>query len=72
MKAIHRALRPGGELAVIDFRTGPGAGAWVNSHARGGEEMAVAEITGDGFRLVERSELLRRNYFLRFRKEAAR
>ena len=69
MAAVREALRPNGELVVIDFRTGPGAGAWVNSHARGGEEMAAREIEEDGFRLVERSDLLRRNYFLRFRKE---
>lgn len=69
MAAVREALRPNGELVVIDFRTGPGAGAWVNSHARGGEEMAMREIERDGFRLVERSDLLRRNYFLRFRKE---
>ena len=69
MAAVREALRPGGELVVIDFRTGPGAGAWVNSHARGGEAMAMKEIEEDGFRLVERSDLLRRNYFLRFRRE---
>lgn len=68
MAAVREALRPGGELVVIDFRTGPGAGAWVNSHARGGEALAIAEIKGDGFELVERSDLLKRYYFLRFRK----
>ena len=68
MRAVHEALRPGGEVVVIDFRTGPGAGAWVNSHVRGDEAQTAREIEESGFRLVERSDLLRRNYFLRFRR----
>ncbi len=67
MAAVREALRPTGEVVVIDFRSGPGAGAWVNQHVRGGEAMAVREIEADGFELVGRYDFMQQYYFLRFR-----
>jgi predicted methyltransferase len=68
LDAIRRALRPGGELVIIDFRTDPAiASAWVQGHVRAGREQVIAEVEAAGFRLVEDLNLLTRNFFLRFR-----
>jgi ubiquinone/menaquinone biosynthesis C-methylase UbiE len=72
MASIHRALRPGGTLVVIDFERGEGAPQWVRHHARIGREQALEEISGFGFELLEDADFLQQNYFLRFRKVDAR
>lgn len=67
MQSIRRALKPGGQLIVIDFRKIPGvSSAWVMGHVRAGQSEVVREIESAGFRLVEDSDLLKANYFLRF------
>ena len=69
LESIHQALRPGGVLAVIDFRRMPGvSNAWILGHVRAGREQVIAEIEEAGFRLVDEPVVLRSNYFLRFRK----
>jgi len=70
LAAIKKSLRPGGDLVVIDFERIAGfSSGWVMSHVRTGRDEVIAEIEGAGFQLVEqRPELLRGNYFLRFRK----
>jgi predicted methyltransferase len=69
LASIHAALRPGGELVVIDFKRIPGVSdPWVLSHVRGGEEEFRQEIEAAGFELVERRDFMRTQYFLRFRK----
>lgn len=67
MASIHRALRPGGKLVVIDFRRVPGySSAWVMQHVRAGKDTIIGEIEAAGFRFVEEKPLLRTNYFLVF------
>ena len=67
MRSIRRALKPRGEVIVIDFRKMPGVStAWVMGHVRAGQLTVVREIESAGFRLVEDSHLLQSNYFLRF------
>jgi predicted methyltransferase len=67
MKSIRRALRPGGSVVVIDFRKIPGFSTrWVMGHVRVNEAVVVQEIESAGFRLVEDSDFLRTNYYLRF------
>jgi predicted methyltransferase len=67
MKSIRRALRPGGSVVVIDFRKIPGLSTrWVMGHVRANEPVVVQEIESAGFRLVEDSDFLRTNYYLRF------
>ena len=67
MKSIRRALKPGGSVVVIDFRKIPGASSqWVMGHVRANESAVVQEIESAGFRLVEDSDFLKTNYFLRF------
>jgi predicted methyltransferase len=69
LASIHAALRPGGELVLIDFKRIPGVSdPWVLSHVRGGEQEFQREIEAAGFELVERRDFMRTQYFLRFRK----
>lgn len=70
LESIREALRPGGELVVIDFKRIPGfSGAWVMSHVRAGEEEVTTEIQSAGFELVQRLDFMQTQYFLRFRKQ---
>ena len=68
--SIHQALRPGGDLVVIDFRRAAGvANPWVLGHVRVGEAEVSAEIEAAGFRLTERQDFMQTQFYLRFRKE---
>jgi predicted methyltransferase len=69
LRSIHTALRPGGELVVIDFRREPGLSTpWVMSHVRAGREQVLAEVELAGFQFAREEPILRGNFFLRFRK----
>lgn len=69
LASIHAALRPGGELVVVDFKRIPGvSNPWVLSHVRAGEDTVVGEIEQAGFELVERVDFMQTQYFLRFRR----
>lgn len=70
MGSIHRALRPGGRLVVIDFRRVEGESSqWILDHVRAGQEVVVKEIEECGFTLASEKDLLTDNYFLMFRRE---
>jgi len=69
LASIHRALRPGGSLVIIDFERIPGvSSAWVMNHVRAGKETVIREVEAAGFRLEKEIPLLRQNYMLRFRR----
>jgi ubiquinone/menaquinone biosynthesis C-methylase UbiE len=69
LRSIHEALRPDGELVVIDFKRVPGvSNPWVIGHVRAGEEQVSAEIEAAGFELTERLDFMQTQYFLRFRR----
>ena len=69
LRSIRDALRPGGELVVIDFQREPGlSSAWVMRHVRAGRDRVIAEIELAGLRLDREEPILRGNFFLRFRK----
>ena len=69
LASIHRALRRGGRLIIIDFRRDPRISSrWVMSHVRGDRDQVIREVQAAGFRLVDDKPLLRTNYFLEFRK----
>lgn len=69
LASFREALRAGGELVVIDFRREPGISShWILQHVRAGKDEVIEEITAEGFELVDEPDLLRDNYFLRFRK----
>jgi len=69
MASLHRALRTGGEVVVVDFKRIPGhSSEWVMNHVRAGQEVFTAEIEAAGFKKVEQADLLKDNHILRFRK----
>ncbi|MFY9342013.1 MAG: class I SAM-dependent methyltransferase [Planctomycetota bacterium] len=72
LASIHQALRPGGELVVVDFIREPGVSRqWVLDHVRAGLPVVGQEIAAAGFELVrvEDTPFLRENYMVRFRKQ---
>ncbi len=79
MRSIHRALRPGGVVVVIDFSRIEGVSReWVLDHVRAGEEETTREIVADGFEVVRDvsqapyvppAPYLEENYMVRFRKK---
>ena len=69
LRSIHSALRPSGELVVIDFKRIPGVShPWVLGHVRAGEAEVTAEIEAAGFELTERLDFMQTQYYLRFRR----
>lgn len=69
LASIHRALRRGGRLIVIDFRKQPGISSrWVMGHVRTNRDTVIREMRSAGFRLVNDKPLLQSNYFLEFIK----
>lgn len=69
MASIHRALRPGGKVVVIDFHRIEGKSReWVLNHVRAGQEVFTREIVSNGFKLVEEKRFLKENYCLVFEK----
>jgi ubiquinone/menaquinone biosynthesis C-methylase UbiE len=71
MRSIHRALRTGGALYVIDFQRIEGKSSnWILKHVRAGKEVFCREIEAAGFKLVEEKPLFKQNYFLKFRKSS--
>ncbi len=70
MASLHKALKPGGRVIVIDFQRVEGKSTpWVMSHVRAGQETFEDEIRRSGFRKVtERKNLLKENYFVEFQK----
>jgi ubiquinone/menaquinone biosynthesis C-methylase UbiE len=69
LRSIHGALRPGGELVVIDIQREPATSSpWVMHHVRAGRGQVIAEVELAGFRFTREEPILRGNFFLRFRK----
>jgi intracellular sulfur oxidation DsrE/DsrF family protein/SAM-dependent methyltransferase len=74
MASVHRALKPGGRVILVDFRRIEGESSeWVLRHVRAGQEAFEQEIVQSGFRKVrELKNLLKENYLVVFEKVAAR
>lgn len=69
LQSIREALKPGGEMVVIDFERIPGVSSpWVMQHVRAGKETFIDEIESAGFELVGEEPFMETQYFLRFRK----
>ena len=70
MASLHRALKPGGRVILIDFRRVKGVSTeWVMGHVRAGQEVFEAEILQAGFRKArEERETLKENYLVAFEK----
>jgi ubiquinone/menaquinone biosynthesis C-methylase UbiE len=70
MRSIHKALRPKGQVVLIDFHRIEGKSSdWIMSHVRAGQEVFAKEISEAGFKQLEdKKDLLKESYFLRFVK----
>jgi squalene-hopene/tetraprenyl-beta-curcumene cyclase len=69
--SIHDALRPGGQIILIDFHRIEGKSRWfVLWHVRAGQEVFVREITTAGFKVLGEEKFLKENYFVRFEKQS--
>jgi 3-mercaptopyruvate sulfurtransferase SseA len=69
MASIHKALRPGGRVIVIDFHRIEGKSEeWALEHVRAGQEVVVKEIESSGFKKVAEKKLLKENYYVVFEK----
>jgi ubiquinone/menaquinone biosynthesis C-methylase UbiE/protein tyrosine phosphatase (PTP) superfamily phosphohydrolase (DUF442 family) len=71
LASLHRALKPGGRLIIIDFeriigKTRP----WILGHVRANKETFTQEIVGAGFSLKKEVKVkgLKENYFLIFER----
>ena len=72
LASIHAALRPGGQLVLIDFHNdGQGErGEWLKGHVRAPKSVFKQEIINAGFTFQEEVDIegFEENYFLRFVK----
>jgi ubiquinone/menaquinone biosynthesis C-methylase UbiE len=69
LASIHRALRPGGRLVLIDYRRIEGqTPAWLLKHMRAGQEVFTREIEAAGFKKLDEINLLKENYLVRFER----
>jgi uncharacterized protein (TIGR01244 family) len=71
LASIHRSLRAGGTLVLIDFERIPGQSRpWIIDHVRAGKQEFRKEIEAAGFELVEEVPItgFQENYCLRFKR----
>ena len=72
MASVHRALRPGGQVVLVDFHRVEGKSSdWVLGHVRAGQEVFVKEIEAAGFKQLGEEKFLKENYLVRFEKVKA-
>lgn len=71
LASLHKALKPGGMIVLIDFKRIPGESSeFVMGHVRAGQEVFESEITAAGFEKVDEvKDLLKENYFVKFRRQ---
>jgi ubiquinone/menaquinone biosynthesis C-methylase UbiE len=73
LASIHKALRPGGALVVVEFDRREGVSApFVLEHVRASKEVFQTEIEAAGYERIESSAppALKENFYIRFRKKA--
>jgi predicted methyltransferase len=69
MASIHRALRPSGQLILVDYRRIEGKSPEpLLKHVRAGQEVFTKEIEAAGFKVVDQANFLKGNYLVRFEK----
>jgi len=69
MNSIHRALRAGGRVVLVDFKRIEGVSSeWVMDHVRAGQETVTKEIESVGFSVDHEPKFLKENYCLVFTK----
>jgi ubiquinone/menaquinone biosynthesis C-methylase UbiE len=70
---MRAALRPGGRLAIVDWERAPNprfeeSGLDWEEHIRAGSQEVIAEVTANGFRLIEEADFLEWQFFLIFER----
>lgn len=69
LRSIHSALKPNGELVIIDFRRDASqSSSWVLDHVRADNQRVITEIEAAGFELTEKLDFMQTQYYLRFRR----
>ncbi len=71
LASLHKALKPGGQIVLIDFKRIPGESSdFVMNHVRAGQEVFESEIAAAGFEKTgEVGDVLKENYFVKFRRK---
>ena len=66
---LFETIRPGGTFAVLDFRRGSDAPAWIQRHVRTDMAGVIAEVTSAGFEYSGEAAVpgLKDNYLILFR-----
>ena len=69
LASIHRALRPGGRLVVIDFDLREDSGEFIKQRARAPKEVYYREIAAAGFERIDTKEApsIKDNFYAEFR-----
>jgi ubiquinone/menaquinone biosynthesis C-methylase UbiE len=70
LASIHRALRPGGRLIIIDFDLHKDSSDLVKQRARAPKEVYYHEITMAGFELIDKkvTPAIKDNFYTEFRR----
>ena len=73
MTSIHKALKSGGRVVIVDFHRIPGTSSeWVLGHVRAGQDVVIKEVEEVGFKKVhEEKDILKENYLVVFEKAEA-
>ena len=70
LASIHRALRPGGRLIIIDFDLRKDSGDFVKQRARAAKEVYYREIAAAGFEQIDTKNVpvIKDNFYAAFRR----
>lgn len=70
MRSVYRALRPGGEVILVEFHRKPGQSSeWILGHVRAGKDVFLEEIRLAGFKVAEEADFMKESYLVRFQKD---
>ena len=70
MSSIHRALKPGGRVILVEFARVEGQSSdWILGHVRAGEEVFTNEVLETGFEKIDvLKEFFEESYLVRFKR----
>ncbi|MBN9663754.1 MAG: methyltransferase domain-containing protein [Acidobacteria bacterium] len=67
LASIHKALKPGGRFAVVDYYRRPnamGPGGNAMEHIRIDKDAVIAEVQANGFKLVETTDTVKDSQYI--------